>query len=149
MYLKLLKISAFMEIENPDRFDVTPIINECNELFAYFATKCVESLIKCTRTSLDILRRRASVSRFLTFLSCLYTLHLLFNCGLVLRVCRLAKTFKDNIHLAILAQEFSLTNRRKEYSELKFAYRCSPTCFYFLALLASRSLSAVGQLPKV
>ncbi|KPJ08753.1 Dynein heavy chain 8, axonemal [Papilio machaon] len=57
---------AFLEIENPDRFDVTPTVNECNELFAYFATKCLESLIKCTRQSLDILRKRASVSSFLT-----------------------------------------------------------------------------------
>lgn len=52
-----------MEIENPDRFEVNHTINECNELFAYFATKCVEALIKCTRQSLDMLRRRASVSR--------------------------------------------------------------------------------------
>nr|XP_037867095.1 dynein heavy chain 8, axonemal isoform X2 [Bombyx mori] len=58
--------AAFLEIENPDRFDVLPTINECNELFAYFATKCLESLIKCTRQSLDILRKRASVSSFLT-----------------------------------------------------------------------------------
>nr|XP_026487863.1 dynein heavy chain 8, axonemal-like [Vanessa tameamea] len=58
--------AAFMEIENPDRFDTTPAINECNELFAYFATKCLESLIKCTRQSLDLLRKRASVSSFLT-----------------------------------------------------------------------------------
>lgn len=56
-------ILAFMEIENPDRFEPTHAINECNELFAYFATKCLESLIKCTRQSLDILRKRASVSR--------------------------------------------------------------------------------------
>lgn len=52
-----------MEIENPDRFEIVPTVNECNELFAYFATKCVEALIKCTRQSLDMLRRRASVSR--------------------------------------------------------------------------------------
>lgn len=52
-----------MEVENIDRFDVVPTINECNELFAYFATKCLESLIKCTRQSLDKLRKRASVSR--------------------------------------------------------------------------------------
>ncbi|PZC81902.1 hypothetical protein B5X24_HaOG211688 [Helicoverpa armigera] len=58
--------TVFMEIENPDRYDVVPVVNECNELFAYFATKCVEALIKCTRQSLDILRRRASVSSFLT-----------------------------------------------------------------------------------
>ncbi|XP_028156116.1 dynein heavy chain 8, axonemal [Ostrinia furnacalis] len=58
--------AAFMEIENPERFDVLPTLNECNELFAYFATKCLESLIKCTRQSLDLLRRRASVSSFLT-----------------------------------------------------------------------------------
>ncbi|KAJ8736205.1 hypothetical protein PYW08_006861 [Mythimna loreyi] len=58
--------SVFMEIENPDRFDIVPTVNECNELFAYFATKCVEALIKCTRFSLDMLRRRASVSSFLT-----------------------------------------------------------------------------------
>ncbi|KAL0851104.1 hypothetical protein ABMA28_006975, partial [Loxostege sticticalis] len=58
--------AAFLEIENPDRFDVLPTLNECNELFAYFATKCLESLIKCTRQSLDLLRRRASVSSFLT-----------------------------------------------------------------------------------
>ncbi|RVE46462.1 hypothetical protein evm_008872 [Chilo suppressalis] len=58
--------AAFMEIENPDRFDIVPTLNECNELFAYFATKCLEALIKCTRQSLDILRRRASVSSFLT-----------------------------------------------------------------------------------
>ncbi|CAB3221710.1 unnamed protein product [Arctia plantaginis] len=58
--------AAFAEIENPDRYDVNPAINECNELFAYFATKCLESLIKCTRQSLDTLRRRASVSSFLT-----------------------------------------------------------------------------------
>ncbi|CAK1540075.1 unnamed protein product [Leptosia nina] len=58
--------AAFMEIENPDRFEPTNAINECNELFAYFATKCLEALIKCTRTSLDVLRKRASVSSFLT-----------------------------------------------------------------------------------
>ncbi|XP_060805314.1 dynein axonemal heavy chain 8 [Amyelois transitella] len=58
--------AAFLEIENPDRFEITPTINECNELFAYFATKCLEALIKCTRQSLDMLRRRASVSSFLT-----------------------------------------------------------------------------------
>lgn len=56
-----------MEIESPDRFEIVPTINECNELFAYFATKCLESLIKCTRQSLDTLRRRASVSRLLDF----------------------------------------------------------------------------------
>ncbi|KAI8438610.1 hypothetical protein MSG28_011048 [Choristoneura fumiferana] len=58
--------AAFLEIENPDRWDLQPAINECNELFAYFATKCLEALIKCTRQSLDMLRRRASVSSFLT-----------------------------------------------------------------------------------
>ncbi|XP_061708954.1 dynein axonemal heavy chain 8 [Cydia pomonella] len=58
--------AAFLEIENPDRFEPQHAINESNELFAYFATKCFESLIKCTRTSLDLLRRRASVSSFLT-----------------------------------------------------------------------------------
>ncbi|KAJ8736206.1 hypothetical protein PYW08_006862 [Mythimna loreyi] len=58
--------AAFMEIENTDRYDVIPTINDCNELFAYFATKCLEALIKCTRQSLDKLRRRASVSSFLT-----------------------------------------------------------------------------------
>ncbi|CAH0727356.1 unnamed protein product, partial [Brenthis ino] len=58
--------AAFMEIENPDRFEPMHAINECNELFAYFATKCLESLIKCTRQSLDLLRKRASVSSFLT-----------------------------------------------------------------------------------
>ncbi|XP_047042441.1 dynein axonemal heavy chain 8-like [Helicoverpa zea] len=58
--------AAFMEIENTDRYDVIPTINECNEIFAYFATKCLEALIKCTRQSLDKLRRRASVSSFLT-----------------------------------------------------------------------------------
>ncbi|XP_050681188.1 dynein axonemal heavy chain 8 isoform X2 [Leptidea sinapis] len=58
--------AAFLEIENPDVFQPLHSINECNELFAYFATKCLESLIKCTRTSLDLLRKRASVSSFLT-----------------------------------------------------------------------------------
>ncbi|XP_041975311.1 dynein axonemal heavy chain 8 [Aricia agestis] len=58
--------AAFLEIENPDRFEVLHVVNECNELFAYFATKCLEALIKCTRNSLDLLRRRASVSSFLT-----------------------------------------------------------------------------------
>ncbi|XP_072937033.1 dynein axonemal heavy chain 8 [Epargyreus clarus] len=58
--------AAFLEIENPDRFEPQHAINECNELFAYFATKCLESLIKCTRQSLDLLRKRASVSSFLT-----------------------------------------------------------------------------------
>ncbi|XP_047526251.1 dynein axonemal heavy chain 8 [Pieris napi] len=58
--------AAFLEIENPDRFEPMTAINECNELFAYFATKCLEALIKCTRQSLDVLRKRASVSSFLT-----------------------------------------------------------------------------------
>ncbi|CAB3256562.1 unnamed protein product [Arctia plantaginis] len=58
--------AAFLELENPDRYDIVPTVNECNELFAYFATKCLEALIKCTRQSLDMLRRRASVSSFLT-----------------------------------------------------------------------------------
>ncbi|XP_045497912.1 dynein axonemal heavy chain 8 [Colias croceus] len=58
--------AAFLEIENPDRYEPMHAINECNELFAYFATKCVEALIKCTRQSLDLLRKRASVSSFLT-----------------------------------------------------------------------------------
>lgn len=57
--------TAFLEVENPDRYELVPTINECNELFAYFATKCLESLTKCTRLSLDILRKRASVSRWL------------------------------------------------------------------------------------
>lgn len=52
-----------MEIENPDRYEPAHAINESNELFAYFATKCLEALIKCTRQSLDLLRKRASVSR--------------------------------------------------------------------------------------
>ncbi|XP_026319440.1 dynein heavy chain 8, axonemal-like [Hyposmocoma kahamanoa] len=58
--------AAFLEVVNPDRYDVTPTINDCNELFAYFATKCLEALTKCTRQSLDSLRKRASVSSFLT-----------------------------------------------------------------------------------
>ncbi|XP_022821404.1 dynein heavy chain 8, axonemal-like [Spodoptera litura] len=58
--------AAFIEIDNIDEYDVTHTINECNELFAYFATKCLDALIKCTRHSLDMLRRRASVSSFLT-----------------------------------------------------------------------------------
>ncbi|XP_052742928.1 dynein axonemal heavy chain 8 [Bicyclus anynana] len=58
--------AAFLEIENPERYEPMHAINECNELFAYFATKCLESLIKCTRQSLDLLRKRASVSSFLT-----------------------------------------------------------------------------------
>ncbi|GBP33368.1 Dynein heavy chain 5, axonemal [Eumeta japonica] len=56
--------AAFLEIEEPDRFEPAQVINECNELFAYFNQKCLEALIKCTRLTLDTLKRRASVSRY-------------------------------------------------------------------------------------
>ncbi|KAJ2947929.1 hypothetical protein O0L34_g9722 [Tuta absoluta] len=56
----------FLEVADPDHYDVQHFINEANELFAYFSTKCMEALIKCTRQTLDMLRKRASVSSFLT-----------------------------------------------------------------------------------
>ncbi|KAF7401630.1 hypothetical protein HZH68_007450 [Vespula germanica] len=42
--------------------NITQIHNDCMELFAYFNNKIMEALVKCTKSSLELLRRRVEIT---------------------------------------------------------------------------------------
>lgn len=56
---------GFDEVEKShERMDPAELRNNCLQLFAYFNKKFVEALAKCTKGSLDDLKKRLWTSRF-------------------------------------------------------------------------------------
>lgn len=57
--------------------------NDCIELFAYFNNKLIEALVKCTKNSLDLLKKKATIMRYfnihaLYIYLCLFHLYTIF-----------------------------------------------------------------------
>lgn len=55
--------TAFKEIDRNAPIDLSVIHNDCIEMFAYFNAKVVDCLVKCTKYSLDVLKKRATAGR--------------------------------------------------------------------------------------
>lgn len=49
---------------------INQVHHDCMELFAYFNNKLVEALVKCTKTSLDLLRTKAESLKY--FNTCVF-----------------------------------------------------------------------------
>lgn len=54
---------GFEEIDKSRGISTHQIQNYCLDLFAYFNTKLVDALVKCTRTALDLLKKYADIKR--------------------------------------------------------------------------------------
>ncbi|XP_017775151.1 PREDICTED: dynein heavy chain 8, axonemal [Nicrophorus vespilloides] len=52
--------AAFKEIDRNQNFDIGLIHNDCIEMFAYFNMSMTDALVKCTKTSLDQIKKRAA-----------------------------------------------------------------------------------------
>lgn len=55
-------VTAFREIDRNAQVDITALHNDCVEMFAFFNMKIIDSLVKCTKYSLDLLKRRATTA---------------------------------------------------------------------------------------
>ncbi|XP_043790719.1 dynein axonemal heavy chain 8 [Apis laboriosa] len=51
---------GFAPIERTRKVNITKVHNDCMELFAYFHNKLIEALVKCTKNSLEILRKKVT-----------------------------------------------------------------------------------------
>ncbi|XP_076295220.1 dynein heavy chain 8, axonemal kl-3 [Lasioglossum baleicum] len=60
---------GFAPIERTHKVQINKVHNDCMELFAYFNNKLVEALVKCTKNSLDLLKKQVADIRFLQFLT--------------------------------------------------------------------------------
>lgn len=54
---------GFAPIERTRKVNITKVHNDCMELFAYFHNKLIEALVKCTKNSLEILRKKVTEMR--------------------------------------------------------------------------------------
>ncbi|KAL6445584.1 hypothetical protein ACFW04_000844 [Cataglyphis niger] len=52
---------GFGLIERTNKVKINQVHNDCMELFSYFNNKLVEALVKCTKNSLDLLKKRATI----------------------------------------------------------------------------------------
>ncbi|XP_026831330.1 dynein heavy chain 8, axonemal [Ooceraea biroi] len=52
---------GFAPIERTNKVNIHRIHNDCMELFAYFNHKLIEALVKCTKNSLDLLKKKATI----------------------------------------------------------------------------------------
>lgn len=59
-----LFILGFAPIERTRKVNITKVHSDCMELFAYFHNKLIEALVKCTKNSLEILRKKVTEMRF-------------------------------------------------------------------------------------
>lgn len=62
IYISHLYI-GFAPIERTRKVNITKVHNDCMELFAYFHNKLIEALVKCTKNSLEILRKKVTEMR--------------------------------------------------------------------------------------
>lgn len=62
-----LSIIGFAPIERTRKVQINKVHNECMELFAYFHNKLIEALVKCTKNSLELLKKHVIVTRFVKF----------------------------------------------------------------------------------
>lgn len=72
--IRLIKdsIVGFGHVARTTAVKISQVHNDCMELFAYFNNKLIEALVKCTRNSLDLLKKRAAIMRYiLTLTACL------------------------------------------------------------------------------
>lgn len=60
-----LFVVGFAPIERTRKVNITKVHNDCMELFAYFHNKLIEALVKCTKNSLEILRKKVTEMRFI------------------------------------------------------------------------------------
>lgn len=60
-------LAGFGHIDRSAKINIDHLHNDCMELFAYFNFKLVEALVKSTRLSLDLLKKRVGSSRFVQF----------------------------------------------------------------------------------
>lgn len=63
LYIKMhflqICLSAFREIDRNVPLDLASIHSDCIEMFSYFNMKIIDALIKCTKLSLEKVKRRA------------------------------------------------------------------------------------------
>ncbi|EFN74803.1 Dynein heavy chain 8, axonemal [Camponotus floridanus] len=52
---------GFGHIERTNKVKINKVHNDCIELFAYFNNKLIEALVKCTKNSLDLLKKKATI----------------------------------------------------------------------------------------
>ncbi|XP_026672559.1 dynein heavy chain 8, axonemal-like [Ceratina calcarata] len=52
---------GFAPIERTHKVQIQKVHNDCMELFAYFHNKLIEALVKCTKRSLELLRKKVTV----------------------------------------------------------------------------------------
>ncbi|XP_036143732.1 dynein heavy chain 8, axonemal [Monomorium pharaonis] len=52
---------GFGYIERTSKVKISQVHNDCIELFAYYNNKLTEALVKCTKNSLDLLKKKATV----------------------------------------------------------------------------------------
>lgn len=82
--INLLNI-GFGHIERTHKVKISQVHNDCIELFACYNNKLIEALVKCTKNSLDLLKKKATIMRYFNariyiyFLSVLYFSYLLFQ----------------------------------------------------------------------
>ncbi|OAD58895.1 Dynein heavy chain 8, axonemal [Eufriesea mexicana] len=57
---------GFAPIERTRKVQINKVHNECMELFAYFHNKLIEALVKCTKNSLELLKKEVTVTSHLT-----------------------------------------------------------------------------------
>jgi len=56
---------GFGYIERTNKVKINQVHNDCMELFAYYNNKLIEALVKCTKKSLDLLKKKATIMRYL------------------------------------------------------------------------------------
>ncbi|XP_018048480.1 PREDICTED: dynein heavy chain 8, axonemal [Atta colombica] len=52
---------GFGYIERTNKVKINQVYNDCMELFAYYNNKLIEALVKCTKKSLDLLKKKATI----------------------------------------------------------------------------------------
>ncbi|XP_018316536.1 dynein heavy chain 8, axonemal [Mycetomoellerius zeteki] len=52
---------GFGYIERTNKVKINQVHNDCMELFAYYNNKLIEALVKCTKNSLDLLKKKATI----------------------------------------------------------------------------------------
>ncbi|XP_011871302.1 PREDICTED: dynein heavy chain 8, axonemal [Vollenhovia emeryi] len=52
---------GFGHVEKTKKFKISQVHNDCIELFACYNNKLIEALVKCTKNSLDLLKKKATI----------------------------------------------------------------------------------------
>lgn len=59
MYYSMLILVAFRPVEKVTEEDLTQFKNDCMDMFAFFFQRSIDALVRATKSSLEVLRRRA------------------------------------------------------------------------------------------